>query len=407
MSTAAEQAMGTFTAQWYNTLTTALGLRPDSFQLIQGGDPLKDTSEELWSYFNAIPPASLTRYYNASQVQSFADTYGAVVNNLKPQDSPVFRQILGDDAAKWDAYRAAHSDQLPAGGPLEQFTNWAWANLPDPGTAQSAITAFSQSMNGAISTAVTLFNTARGGTFAYTATIKALRDAIGSSLGAQFTMDSSKASSDVSRTWASGAVSANGGLFSADASGSYQALAIALASSSVQVSASFKRVTHLTAAPLSQPSSLPGLLGSKPWYNSAALAMAYSTPDNTVWKSNASPTWDTTFGPNGNLQRMVTEIVVVDGIDISITSAAPVSTNNQQALQAAASGGFWPFFGVSASGGDSKSMQFSDDGKLRAHISLPAGNPQVLGVLTTPIGEVLGVAPTARSAAVANFAKLG
>lgn len=404
MSSSAQQVMETFTAQWYNALTTALGLDPQHFQLIQTNAPLGTTSAQLWTYFDAIPPATITHYYNPSQVNSFAQDYGAVLMNLKPQNASTWLQIMGDYYPQWAAYLKT-SPLFPAtGGILQLFSNWAWQNISNPSTAQAAITAFTQVMNGLIPTAVSMYAAANG-TFAYNGTYEYLRQQVPSAPGAQLTMDSSTTSSDVSHTWASGAVSGVGDFFWGGGSASYDALTVALGSARLVVNATFKHVMSFSAGPLSQPSTDPVLSGYKPWYNSAALALAYGTRDNTVW-NNTAPTWDTTFGPNGNMPRMTTGMVVVDGIDITISSAASFSSSDQQSFQAAASGGFWPFFSANAASGWSSSVQFSDSGQLQARISSPVGNPQVLGVLVTDMAAALGISPAIHFTAIAENARV-
>ena len=56
---AAGEAMGTLTEQWYNALVTGLSLNPDNFQLFQGSESIGDTSEFIWNILDAIPPKSI------------------------------------------------------------------------------------------------------------------------------------------------------------------------------------------------------------------------------------------------------------------------------------------------------------------------------------------------------------
>ena len=59
----AQQAMATLYRQWYNALVAGLRLDPATFQLLQPNTPIGDTSDQLWAYYNSIPPASLVNNF--------------------------------------------------------------------------------------------------------------------------------------------------------------------------------------------------------------------------------------------------------------------------------------------------------------------------------------------------------
>ena len=40
--------------------------------------------------------------------------------------------------------------------------------------------------------------------------------------------------------------------------------------------------------------------------------MAYQTQDNTLWNPG-TPNWNSTFGPQGDMQRLLTSLVIADG----------------------------------------------------------------------------------------------
>lgn len=390
-TTPAQQAMETFTAQWYNTLTTQLGLDPTTFQLMQTSSPLGTTSQSLWNFFDAVPPFSLTNYLDPSQFNSFSQDYGAVLMNLKPQDASTFLQIMGDYYDKWATYLQNYTGDFPAGGVLQLFTNWADANIPDPATAQAAITAFNQALNGVVPTGVTMYLAAKssGQGYAYDGTYEQLTEELPSAPSKSVSMDSSTASSDVSGTWAQGQMAGVADFFWGGEGSTYDHLTVMLGSANLTITATFQSVLTFAAAPLSQPSSDPILSGYTPWYDSAALALAYGTPDNTVW-NNSAPSWDSTFGSSGNLQYVTSALVIVDGIDITITSSASFSSSDQASFKQASAEGIFPFFEATSSGGWSTSVDFGSGGTLSATMSSPAGNPQILGAVVTPIGVALG-----------------
>jgi len=388
-----QNAMETLTEQWYNAIVTGLSLSPNNFQLFQGTESTGATSDWIWNILDAIPPKSINNYYNPSQTNNFSQDYQAVIAQLKPNTDNSFQMCMGDYYAGWLTYLQSDKcpdsiftspDDMSAG-----FKKWAMINAPSQMNCSSSL--IQSFYNDVVTIANTMFANAQnsGKAFAYNTTIAALTDALQSAPAKSFVMDSKTASSDVSHTWASGGTSVIYDIFSFGGGASYDKLSSKATSAGLNVSASFKHVTTLPGGPLAKVSTDPILSQYTPWYNSAALSRAYATRDNTVWK-NGSPSWDTTFGSNGNMQRAANAIVVVDGIDITITSSTSYSTSEQQTIKAQASVGFWPFFRASGSGGSSTTVTFSDSGAMTVKISSPAGNPQLLGVLVSDISEVLG-----------------
>ena len=138
-----------------------------------------------------------------------------------------------------------------------------------------------------------------------------------------------------------------------------------------------------TAGPLAKPSTDPILSQYQPWYSSAAFNLAYQN-NNTVWNTNP-PTWANTFGSNGDIQRTCSSLIVVDGITVNMTSNAGFSSSQQTQFQAAASVGYWPFFKASGSGGWSHDVNFDSNGNVTVKSTCPTGNPNILGVIVTPI----------------------
>ena len=95
------------------------------------------------------------------------------------------------------------------------------------------------------------------------------------------------------------------------------------------------------------------------------------------------------FGPQGNLRRTTSALVVVDGVDIRIASNSRFSSVEQDQIKAQAKVGFFPFFAASASGGWSNDVEFDQFGEITMTSSSPVGNPQVIGAIVTPISATL------------------
>jgi hypothetical protein len=386
----AQQAMQTLTSQWYNAIVSNCGLDPNTFQLIQGAAPLGSTSEQLWNIFDVVPPLSVSNYYNPSQLNVFSADYGAVINNLIPQNSNKFQTDMGDYYSQWVTYLKAQTS-LPAGGVLQLFQTWSAINMP-PNQAQTCYTDYQQIAQGAIPTAVQMWiNSGGAGTQkAYNATIAQLNQALPSAPSKSFVVNSSTESSDISHTWAKVEMGGFYDFFEGGASSEYDSLTMAMSQAGLSINVSFQRLLTFTAAPLSKTSTDPILSQYQPWYNSSALNIAYQTQDNTVW-NNTHPNWNDTFGPNGNMLRTTSGLVIADGITISMTSNTGFSSSQQTQFKAAAEFGFFPFFEASGSGGWEHNVTFDTEGNVTITSTSQLGNPNVIGAIVTPIGGVMMV----------------
>jgi len=388
-SSEVEQAMSTLNAQWYNAVVTGCHLDPSTFQLFQGNAPLATTSEALWNIFDAVPPLSVNNFYNPSQANVFSTDYGAVIANLNPQNAASFQTAMGDYYAQWIAYLNTNPT-IPQGGILALFQTWSQLHMP-PDQAQAAYTAYQQVSQGVVPVAMQMWLAAgggTGGTKAYNATIAQLQNELSAAAGASVSLNSSSASSDISHTWAKAEIGGWYDIFGGAAEASYDQLTMSLISSGLTIEASFQHLVTFAAGPLARPSSDPILSQYQPWYSSAALNLAYQNNNNIVWK-HTPPTWENTFGPNGNMLRTASAVVVVDGVDITMTSNANFDASSQTTFKAAAEAGIFPFFEASASGGWTHDVSFDSHGAVTVKSSSPTGNPNILGVIVTPIGGVL------------------
>jgi len=372
---AGQQAMNTLEAQWYNSMVDGLHLDPSTYLMLQPNTPIGNTSDKVWAYFNSVPPLSLNFNLNSQQFNQFYPTYEAVVNQLKAQTTLRLQRDLADCYPTWMAYVKTLNplptpDQLP-----NTFRSWAMFNCPDH--AAQGYTDFQAILHDPVSLAQQYVMNQAGfmnNTPNFSQTIDDLNQAIQIAPAGGFTLDTATASSDVTNTWAKASVSGFYDFFSGSASTDYSSLSAKAASSRVTVDVKFAHVMTFTAA--------PGL-----WYNSAALGMAYGTQDNTLWNPG-TPSWATTFGPKGDLQRLLTSLVIVDGITCTITSEASYSTQEQQQINADMSVGIWPFFSLGASGGYSHSAATFDGGKMTVTGSSVGGNPMILGGNVTQVGKL-------------------
>lgn len=372
-----DKAMTTLYEQWYNAVVAGLRLDPSHFQLLQPNTPLGNTSNTVWAYFNSIPPNSLLSNFQLNGLNQLYADYRAVVSNLKSPSNERIQQDLGDSYQPWITYLKAMSP-LPTPQQLPQaFFNWATINAPDVAAAgRNDYEALLNDPIGLAQTAVLDQSGFISGTPNFSQTIADLRAAVQQAPAGSFDFDSSTASSDTSKSWASGVVGGFWDFFEGEGSGDWESVQSKASSSGLTIAVSFDHVLTFSAVP-----------GN--WYSSAALGMAYSTRDNTLWEPGHPPSWETTFGPTGNMQRFLTSLVVADGIQTTMSSSAAYSTSEQEQIKAQAEVGFFPFFFSEASGGHTSNITFDDSGSMKVETSSPAGNPVVIGANVFPASGLL------------------
>lgn len=379
-------AMQTLTAQWYNAMVTGLELSDQSFQLYQGPNSLMSTSQAMWDIFNAVPPEAVNNYYNPAQANNFASDYNLILEALVAASDTNFVNCLGDYYGDWMNYcRTNPAETKDASGFTKLFTDWAMMNAPEKA---GCVTAWTKILINPISRAIVKFANAKD-QYAWNQTIDALQSALAAGASKSFTMDSSTSEKEVQHTWAKGRTSVFFDIFSFGAGGGYDKLTTKAISSKLVITAEFEKVTTFAAGPYAQEDKNNHILSKySPWYDGSVLSTAYTTKDNTVWNNQKPTTWDKAFGPNGFLQRMTTAIVAADGVKITMTSSATYDSSEQTQINAAAKRGLFPFFCVSGHAGYDKPVEFHDNGSFTATTVIPRGNPQILGILQTPISKV-------------------
>lgn len=381
-----DKAMKQLTAQWYNAMVTGLGLDPQKFQLYQGPNTMMSNSQDMWNLFNAVPPKSINNYYDPNQTNNFSSDYNLILEALVPASDSSFQNCMGDYYGKWKAYFADHDPKTwDAQGISDLFTSWAMRNAP--GQA-GCVTGLTNIYINPINIAVNKFSSAKG-KYAWNQTVEGLKSALASGAAKSFNLNSKTAESDVKHTWAGGNTSFFFDIFSFGASPRYDKLTTKATSEGLMIDAKFSKLTTFASGPLAQNDPNDPILSDySAWYESAALARAYTVKDNTVWNNQKPTTWETAFGSSGFLQRMVSAIVVADGIEISMSSSASYSTSERTEIEAAAKAGIWPFFQVSGQGGTTTEVKFNDDGSFTSTTKIVPGNPQILGVLQTPMSSL-------------------
>ena len=375
MSNSNEKSMNNLTAGWYNTIVTALGLDDSSFQLIQGSLPLGDTSVPLFQMSDSVPPQSVTTYFSTSEWNRFSSDYKELLFAMSPGDSANdLKKVLGDTYAVWVSYRTSFYDKNPDSTKSQEDLFKIFANQHlDPGPAQQAILAFQKSEISPVNDAITAFldqsNYLQGEPI-YNQTIEQIKTAILSGQSAPIAYDSKTADSDVTNTWAEGAV---GGLieffdFEAEAGGTYEAINTKASSSEVTISGTISKYVTVP-------------IGPGKWFDSGVFNNAYKSKDNNyVWDVASQTTWETCFGPSGMMPRVITSLIIVDGIDITITSKASYSSEEYSKITQESEGGFFPFFMAESESTHTSDVKHNADATITVTHKSNIGNPQILGV---------------------------
>jgi hypothetical protein len=358
----------------YNLISQAIGLGPSSgLQLVQPSVPLPSSTSDitLWNYMNNIPPFSLTQTYTQSGGNQFFSDYEALMSALVPSLTIDLEKDITPPVYKdWLAYVAS----LPSPPAVMQlpnlFLNWAYST--HPAVAEKGASDLSALILEPIHQAqlallpyLTVAGLAGGKPPDWTPGYAQLVAQLARSPGKQASSPSVQAGANVGNSWTRGSHSGFFGLWGGSASNSPQSAVFA--SQPVSLSVSFAHVT--TFAPV------PG-----PWYNSAAFGLAYSTQTGNPWNPNSAINWQSTFGPNGNLQRIASSLVVVSGMRVTATSTARFSAADQAMIRQNAGAGLWPFYAGNNGNVFSTSQSFKPTGEIAISTSSQDGIPIVLGV---------------------------
>lgn len=375
--------LSTLQNKWYNALAAAVGGNAD-FQIIQPNATLPPlaTNDLLWHHFNNIPPKSLTSNLTLSGGNQLYSDYMSVLSQLSSNALTNFQNTLGSYYPLWQQYLAG-LNPLPTPQTLPStFYQWALVNAPT--IAGPGRSAYQAALLDPIFQAQTMVGNTAGfvnNTPNFTQTLQNLFQQVpaGSSLSLSF--DSDTASGDVTHTWAAGGGDSLFGIFGSSSESSDQ-LTQVFSSSRVTVEASFQHAITFVADPPGPPNG---------WYSSAALSNAHSSQGGgTPWSSNASPNWNSTFGPNGNMQQFVGSLIVVDGMSVTVTSYASYSSDQQTTITHSSSGGFWPFYWGGGSSTYTNHVSFNSASNLVYTMSSPASCPMIIGANVLPASQYLG-----------------
>lgn len=373
-------------AGFYNALSQGLGFSPnDPFQVIQPSPPLVggDTADQdVWAYLNDIPPHSLTLNTSLSGGNQFLSDYQAVMSALLAAPN-TFESTVGAQCSQ--AYHAALKNGDVKPGAMN-FRNWALYNGTCSAVAVSGASALAAAMLDPVFAAqmnVTPYKPAGVDPVEFSQGFSKLKQLLKVAPSRSFSVAASNWNTDVSNTWSQGSDSGFFGLWGG--SSSQSTLSEKFASSGVALQASFNNV--LIFAPT------PGA-----WYTSSALGLAFNNPGKAPWDPAKPINWTNTFGPTGNMQRFMANIVVVSGMTILVNSSATYSSVEQTEIRNNSSNGMWPFYSSGSSGGSSTNVSFGASGNMIVKITSKPGIPVVIGGTVLSAAQYLGVEAEASKA---------
>lgn len=358
----------------YNLIEAAVGLGPGSgLQLIQPAPPLPSgtTDAALWAYMNSVPPLSLTWNYVASPGNQFFSDYQALMSALVPSVSVDFQgDITTPVYNEWLAYIATLPSPPAATELPNLFLNWA--NATHPGIAAKGASDLSALILDpihqgqlALMPYISIPGLVAGKPPEWALGYAQLTAQLARAPGKSLTYASLESNANVAHTWTAGAHTGFYGLWRGASTTAQQTLAFA--SQSVSASISCAHVTMFTPPP-------------GPWYDSAAFGLAYSSSSGNPWNPNSAITWQTVFGPSGNLQRVPSSLVVASGIRLTISGTAQLSTSDQAVIRQNSAAGLWPFFS-GPGGAFATTSNFTSSGALTiSSVSLP-NVPILLGIV--------------------------
>jgi hypothetical protein len=360
--------------RWYNGLIAGLQASPATAQIIQPAPPMQQTNSGLWTYENAIPPASLTFNTDMYHSEQFFDNYAAVISQLQfPQDS--FKQDIGVDVyQQWTRYVSQLQppptpDQIPG-----VFRDWAIQLAP--AVAQVGTTDLTQmALIDDARHSLALYEGSNALPVDFDGSFAQLSQILQQSPSVQFSFDNSMSDSDVSHTWTGGGDTSFYGLWTGCSSAS--PLSQQFACSKVTVTVRAKAYTIWR--------SIPGS-----WYNSSLLNNAYSNIFTPPWSANAHPNWDDVFGPTGSMRQLIASLLVMDGMHITITSDATYEEFDQQTILSNASSGLWPFFILNSGSMVTNTITFGSTSGMQVETMVQPGTPIAIGANVLDIARYLG-----------------
>jgi len=334
-----------FQDNFFIALKTGLGFnKTDYFQLLRPPCPIAVSGNKadqlLWDYFNNIPSHSTSHQYIASNGCQFLNNYAGLLSSLTPPSGDLEAVVGKECVEKWNNYLLHSPVAITLEALPSLFQGWAKPN-GFSSVALQGKAVLEKLVNETIFIAQRKFQLYRNpdGTYKnpyWESGISELRKQLGNSLAKSFKMN------DLSLT----------------------------------IDASFKNVLIFTPKP-------------GHWYNPKAMALAYKNKSGYPWRPNSSIRWDDTFDPvNGNLARFATSLIVVNRMDILVTSQGAYTKTEQDQIRTNSAKSVCPF-NISSSEHLGSDLKFTGDGRMTITISSRQGTPIIIGMMVKPVDSFI------------------
>lgn len=364
---------------FYNELSTVLGIPANAeFQMVQPATVVQQGKDAfLWNYFNLIPTADLSTNATLSPGNQFYSNYSGLLSALQGVPNNFNEHVGPQCLTDWNAYLKALTPAPDLNMLPKVFYRWAIFNGYTP-VAVQGMNDLSALLLDPVNAAQLAMLMSNGPS--WDQGYADLAAQLGAAPAMQFTASSGSWNAQSSHSWSSSSQSAFFGVWSTDSS--TDETATMFAGSSITITGAFEHVTRFIAVP-------------GPWYSSAAMGLAFAQQSGPPWNSSSPISWTNSFSEtDGNLARFVDSLIVVSGMDVTVTSDAVFNSAQQQAVLDNSSAGLWPFYNKNQSSGSVSSASFDAQGHLAIHISSPKGTspivPIVIGLNVLPVSEFVG-----------------
>jgi hypothetical protein len=372
----------------YNLIQEALGLtNASNFQLIQPGVsfPSGTTDATVWSWMNNIPPLALSQ--SGSGGDQFFSDYEVVMSALSPTVNINFEGDIGTTVFNdWLSYVSSLANQPSASQLPSLFFSWAYAtghySVAAKGSSDLSAMILEPIYRAQLELQpyVTIQGVSQGKPPDWSLGYTDLVSQVGGAPAKSASITNVQSSNDVSGSWAAGGSSGGFLLWGGESSSSKTSISQNFASQAVSLSVNFAHALNFVPTP-----------GA--WYDSGAFGLAYSTQSGLPWNpTDSTVTWAKTFGPNGDLQRFASSLIVVSGMNVTATSSYSFSSSEQTTITQNSHLGFWPFYSSGSNSTVTTTHTFNASGQLTISQSSPVNDPVLIGMLVAPAGAFLGYA---------------
>ena len=366
------------TAGWYHALCQALKLDVGRFQLAQGnGVPFGTDSNYLWQVMDTVPPYSATNTWGTTR-NVFSSAYGLILASLQDPPDSQFEQDLGDNYNLWEQYLKSYiwqSNDTYA----SVFTAWAQRYYP-PSEVDQLVTELTSDTP--ITAARQLWNqVGTAGTKAYTPDYSMIANNMRTAPGITVNFNNKDSINSFSDTWAEGNADILLDIFGGESTSSYQQTSLDAFSGTIDVQLTLAHAMAVAVLPLYEQSDDPYLSQFKPWYDSTILNMAFRNQSNQdeIWNTRGDTNWTDAFGPSGFLRYVTTELILVDGVKMTMTVTAEFTETDTTNVRSNYGAGLFPFFFSEGQAGFSYTLDEVSTAGFTVTVTSEEGNYLILG----------------------------